>query len=499
MSETAQRMLTGSLGKLDLVPGQAGAATAGPNERRRRAARRRRAGSRMVLVLSDLGAIGLSELLGWRLLRVRTAQGSSAIVHGWLVAVLLACFVLAAIAANGVYTNWARQLLTSSFNEVRDLVYALGVAGCATVGTAHFAGLARLDSFSPLTVVASLVVAAVLVPLLRTVVRWGLRASPSRQWRILVLGSGMMARIVVRSLAWDRAIAVLGCVDDQPLDGDTVLGTLDDLPRLCQELDVDQVVVGFSRSHPSRVLEPLRQIDPSVTVSVVPRYFELLSTRSRLDELAGLPLVEAAAADPSALGRRLKRWMDILCSGFLLLLAAPVLLLFAATIKATSRGPVFFRQERIGYGERPFVMYKFRTMVDDPCHATDLTGLSSEFDGPLFKMRNDPRVTNVGRWLRRTSLDELPQLLNVLLGDMSLVGPRPFVASESAQLLGPARRRFEVRPGMTGLWQISGRSHLSYEELVRLDYLYVASWSLWFDLRILWHTPARVLKGHGAF
>jgi lipopolysaccharide/colanic/teichoic acid biosynthesis glycosyltransferase len=124
---------------------------------------------------------------------------------------------------------------------------------------------------------------------------------------------------------------------------------------------------------------------------------------------------------------------------------------------------------------------------------------SNEMEGPLFKIRLDPRITRVGGFLRRTSLDEVPQLLNVLRGNMALVGPRPFIPEESITIDGSAQRRFEVRPGMTGLWQVSGRSELTFDELQRLDYLYVASWSIWWDLRILWMTPARVLRGHGAF
>ena len=160
---------------------------------------------------------------------------------------------------------------------------------------------------------------------------------------------------------------------------------------------------------------------------------------------------------------------------------------------------MLFRQERIGRDNKPFAMYKLRTMTHDAERIRSQLDNSNEVDGPLFKMQVDPRVTKVGRFLRRTSLDELPQLFNVLRGDMALVGPRPFIPSESRTIDGSAQRRFEVRPGMTGLWQVSGRSELTFDELQRLDYLYVASWSIWWDLRILWVTPARVFRGRGAF
>ncbi len=159
-------------------------------------------------------------------------------------------------------------------------------------------------------------------------------------------------------------------------------------------------------------------------------------------------------------------------------------------IKATSPGPVFFRQARTGRYEKTFFVLKFRTMYRRRRGAPDEIDHLNEMDGPLFKVTNDPRVTRVGRFLRRTSLDEIPQLINVWKGDMSLVGPRPFVVAEAAEIEGWARKRFEARPGMTGLWQVSGRNELSHLELCRLDYLYVASWSFWWDLQILWQTPA---------
>ena len=160
---------------------------------------------------------------------------------------------------------------------------------------------------------------------------------------------------------------------------------------------------------------------------------------------------------------------------------------------------MLFRQERIGKGNKPFTIYKLRTMAHDAEQKRPELEHSNEMDGPLFKIRADPRATPIGRFLRRTSLDEAPQLFNVLRGDMSLVGPRPFIRAESSAIDGSAQRRFEVRPGMTGLWQVSGRSELTFEEMQRLDYLYVASWSIWWDFRILWLTPALVFRGHGAF
>lgn len=182
------------------------------------------------------------------------------------------------------------------------------------------------------------------------------------------------------------------------------------------------------------------------------------------------------------------------------MLLSPLFAAIAIAIKATSRGPVFFGQMRTGHNGRVFRMWKFRTMVvDAEARRAELAPLNDMADaGPLFKMRHDPRVTSVGRILRRLSMDEFPQLFNVLNGSMSLVGPRPFVCMEADQMQGWSRRRLDLVPGMTGLWQISGRNDLSYEEMIRLDYMYVTNWSLWWDLRILLETVPRVLTGRGA-
>jgi exopolysaccharide biosynthesis polyprenyl glycosylphosphotransferase len=259
------------------------------------------------------------------------------------------------------------------------------------------------------------------------------------------------------------------------------------------------VVVAFSPVVESRMAGLLRSLAEDVQISIVPRMFDLLTVRSHVDDLAGLPVVDVAPASLGPADRFAKRALDIVASGLGLLVISPLLLIVAVSIKLTSPGPVLFKQERTGRRGKAFAICKFRSMRSGA--EGERTALTNEnqVDGPLFKMREDPRITRVGRLLRKTSLDELPQLVNVFKGDMSLVGPRPFVVAESAEIEGWAAKRFDVRPGMTGLWQISGRNDLPFEELRRLDYSYVASWSLWWDLRILWHTPASVLSRHGAY
>ena len=257
--------------------------------------------------------------------------------------------------------------------------------------------------------------------------------------------------------------------------------------------------MAFSRTPSHQTLDQLRASGSQVSISVVPRLYEMLTWRSRLEELQGIPLLHVAPAELSKAARRIKRVMDIVVSSLALFLLSPVMLVAAVGIRMSSPGPVFFRQLRSGRGGVPFSIYKFRTMyVDAEARRAELLD-DNEIDSVLFKMRDDPRITKIGKFLRKTSIDELPQFINVLKGDMSLVGPRPFILEESAQIEGWATRRFDVPPGITGLWQVSGRSELTYDDLRHLDTVYVTSWSLWWDLRILAQTPGSVLKQRGAF
>jgi exopolysaccharide biosynthesis polyprenyl glycosylphosphotransferase len=203
--------------------------------------------------------------------------------------------------------------------------------------------------------------------------------------------------------------------------------------------------------------------------------------------------------DLSGLRQVIKGLFDKVAAVSALILLAPLLLVIAATIRLEDGGPAFFRQVRVGRNGKPFRLYKFRTMVVEAEQQKALLETHNEGAGVLFKIRDDPRITKTGAALRRWSLDELPQLINVLLGQMSLVGPRPALPEEAAKYGDYVRRRLAVRPGMTGLWQIHGRSDLPWEEAVRLDLRYVENWSLALDLLILWKTWPAVARGHGAY
>jgi exopolysaccharide biosynthesis polyprenyl glycosylphosphotransferase len=321
--------------------------------------------------------------------------------------------------------------------------------------------------------------------------------APRKVRRVVVLGSGDLAWRVVGRLQRSSRVIVVGLVDDAAEQSSPVLGTEPELADICARHDVDDVVVAISGTPAQQTLEVLRGLDERVSIWVVPRLHELLSWRSKVADLQGIPMLAVAPAQAGRVPRVAKRVLDAVVAGALLVLMAPLFAAVALAIRSSSRGPVLFRQLRTGQHGRPFRIYKFRTMCVDAEQQRAALADYNEVDGPLFKIRNDPRVTRVGMFLRQTSLDELPQLINVLRGDMSLVGPRPFPVDESAKITGWATLRFAVRPGMTGLWQVCGRNALSYDDLRHLDYVYAASWSLLWDLRILLQTPACVLNRRG--
>jgi lipopolysaccharide/colanic/teichoic acid biosynthesis glycosyltransferase len=229
---------------------------------------------------------------------------------------------------------------------------------------------------------------------------------------------------------------------------------------------------------------------------VLPRLLEVVGSSVEFDEVSGVVLLGVRPYGLPKSSRFLKRSLDIFASSVMLVVLAPLLLWITIAIKLESRGPVLFRQTRIGRNGRGFVMLKFRTMVDGAdAMKSDLHGLN-ETDG-VFKISDDPRLTRVGRFLRRTSLDELPQLVNVLRGEMSLVGPRPLVPDEDERVEGWHRHRLNMTPGMTGMWQILGQSRVPLPEMVKMDYLYGANWSLWEDIKILLRTVPHTIGRRG--
>lgn len=437
------------------------------------------------LGLTDTVVLVLAALIGGLLVRVATTHD-----FGVAETALTVVASLLGLVVHGGYRSERGRLSPVGARSWRAALYGYPTV---VVALALFSG-SRLG-VGPAALAA--LPGALLIPLGRRLARLLPMPGRAQTSRILIVGSGKVARRVAGRLGRIDGIQVVGMVDSDPPPGEKVLGGLPDLVRLVDEHRVDQVLVTFSRTPGHDTLEILRKLNHQVSVSVVPRMFEMLSWRSSLEEIDGIPLLHVAPASLSTSARRLKRALDIAVAGLALIILSPVVLVTALAIRLDSSGPIFFRQQRWGRRGEPFQIIKFRTMEDGAEHGRK--DLESDSATPLFKLRSDPRVTRVGAGLRRTSLDEIPQLFNVLRGEMSLVGPRPFVPDEAAQIVGSAARRYDVPPGMTGLWQISGRSDLNYDDLRHLDTVYVSSWSLWWDLRILLQTPGAVMRRKGAF
>jgi exopolysaccharide biosynthesis polyprenyl glycosylphosphotransferase len=431
-----------------------------------------------------VGAIVLGLVSG-----ASMSQGSL-LIAGLVIAWPASAFMCGLYAAEDLRT-WA-----SGITETPKLALAV-----LLVSWLSFGAIELLDLKHP--AVSALVAATAIglsASLLRACVRaWAHRATQLRE-QTLIVGSGDVARRVTHRLrAHDEVgLDVVGYVDNEVNEVGSVglrrVGVLDDLERILASGAVDRVIIAFSRAGHEELLQCIRVCrDAGVTVDIVPRLFDFLHGARVLDQVGDMPLLSIGPAGLARSSRAAKRVLDVIGAALALIVLAPVLVAVAAAIKIDSRGPVLFAQRRPGRGGELFRLLKFRSMVRD-------AEVEVEARGQLVKIAADERITRVGRFIRRFSLDEAPQLLNVVRGDMSLVGPRPIVAAEIDALTEPWQgRRLDLRPGLTGPWQILGRSHIPLEERVMLDYQYVAGWSLARDLEILLATVPAVLSGRGAY
>ena len=361
----------------------------------------------------------------------------------------------------------------------------------------------------PVKLAAFWALAIVLVGIGRSSARAFCRRRPEYLQNALIVGTAQEGQLVARKLLQhpEYGINLVGFVDVgengvSAVAGSPVLGGPDDLIDLVSRYGIDRVVIA-SAAADEQLLELARSLhEHDIQVDVVPKLFELVSPGVTIHTVEGLPLLGLPPFRLSRSSALLKRGSDIFLSALALVLLAPVFAIVGVLIKLDSSGPVFFRQLRRGAGERLFWVYKFRTMVvDAEARKAELAHLNThEKDGGdprMFKIEDDPRVTRTGRILRRYLVDELPQLINVLKGEMSLVGPRPLIIEEDCYVTAWARKRRELRPGMTGLWQVLGRQSISFDEMVKLDYVYVTTWSFGGDLRLLLRTVPLILKGAG--
>jgi exopolysaccharide biosynthesis polyprenyl glycosylphosphotransferase len=323
----------------------------------------------------------------------------------------------------------------------------------------------------------------------------------ARPERCLVIGDVESAEPVRRKLRTNRDLnaVLVGRVplqDEAPLPD--VVGSFENLGIVLAEHDVDRVLIAPGGQDPELILHAVRLVKSmGVKVSVLPRLFEVVGSAVEFDDLDGIPVLGLRGQGLPRSSRMLKRAADLVAASAAQILLGPALLVVAILIKLDSPGPVLFRQRRVGRHGRAFDIFKFRTMYDGADSMKQQLLSRNEGADGFFKMSNDPRVTRVGRWLRKTYMDELPQLINVMRGEMSLVGPRPLVLDEDRRINGWQRGRLDLTPGMTGFWQVLGSSRVPLHEMVKIDYLYATNWSLWLDLKLLLRTVPYVLARRG--
>jgi exopolysaccharide biosynthesis polyprenyl glycosylphosphotransferase len=429
------------------------------------------------------------------------------------IVVLLASILLTIFAWRGVYRlpRW-----TGFLDEAR-LIIGSTIVSFSALSVIVFYG--RHFFFSRLVLLYALIFSAVLLTSTRLAWRqFRGRMRARRRWvdRVLVVGSGPAGERVMSALIGQPELGydVVGFVDDlapraswaiatqHAVVRPRALGELDRLPALLEEHAIDEVIVALHPTANERlhgVIEHCRAA--RVPFMLLPDLCELGLERFQIHQLDGLPLLSVTDQSLRGWNRTLKRMFDLMFAGAMLLLGALPLAVIALFIRLDSPGPIFYRHRRVGRNGVPFTCHKFRTMRVGADREREQLALDPAYTGDriMFKRKDDPRCTRVGRWLRRTSLDEFPNFLNVLRGEMSVVGPRPHLPDEVAQYESWQRRRLEVTPGITCLWQVNGRSHLTFAEQTHLDLYYAEHWSLWLDITIILRTIPAVLTGRGAY
>jgi len=421
----------------------------------------------------------------------------------WLLLFIVPAWTLL-LQLGGTYRSHRIESLFSDAALVSRAAALGGIALFAFVGLTKSAHISR-----PFLAVFTLIDLVVLVAM-RVTIRsfaWSARAHGLNSRSILIVGTGEGALAHAQRLEENRqwGYRLVGFVSETApstpgsVPADRLVGNLKSIRRVLREYVVDEVVVAL----PGRHLESLDTVllgceEMGVKTRLALDFFPNRIARVEVETMNDCPMLTFSTTPREGASTVIKRAMDIVFSSLFLACFSWLYLVIAAAIKLGSRGPVIYRQERVGMNGRRFWFYKFRSMVVDAEQRKAELQHMNEMDGPVFKIKNDPRVTRIGRFLRKFSMDELPQMWNVLKGDMSLVGPRPPVPSEVEKYESWARRRLSVRPGLTCLWQISGRNHINFKEWMELDLHYIDNWTLSLDLEILLRTVPAVLAGRGA-
>jgi exopolysaccharide biosynthesis polyprenyl glycosylphosphotransferase len=467
-------------------------------------ARRRGWLVRRALLVADVASLVLAFLLA-RVIAPDHGDATATLEFG----VLLLMLPLWVVAAKlyGLYERDEEHVDHSTIDEVVGVFHLVTLGAWFYFVAAWAGGLA--NPHVP-RLIAFWLFATVLVAAARGLARGLARRSSLYLQNTIIIGAGHIGQLAARKLLQhpEYGINLVGFVDEHPrprraeLEHLAILGSTDRLAEIVTLLDVERVIIAFAESTHDELLATIRQLRKlDVQIDVVPRLFEILGPKAGIHTFEGLPLVGLPPAKLSRSSRLLKRSLDYVVAMAMLMTVAPLMLVIAICIKLDSKGPVLFRQRRLGYDMQPFTVFKFRTMsvdTEEDEHRRyierTLTNAASPNSNGLYKLDRSSSVTRVGRILRKTSLDELPQLLNVLGGDMSLVGPRPCLDYETRGFAEHHFERFLMPPGLTGLWQVTARARSTFGEALDMDVAYVRGWSLSLDLRLLLKTPVSLLR-----
>jgi exopolysaccharide biosynthesis polyprenyl glycosylphosphotransferase len=456
------------------------------------------AGAGMLAAWVRFGSVGVAAAL----------ENTRLVLDFWQISIIAAPLFMVFLGLEGLYDP---RFLSGNPGQVSRVTRGLGFGVVALIVVTY---LLKWPGLSRGWLVLFVVFAAGLIVLGRGSAYLGQTAAWARGHSTaptLIVGTNSEASDIIRILRANpgAGLVPVGCVASsqaERLELDfcsedvPCLGATRDLASIIAQNPPDTVIIAssaFDHEVLARVLAELRTEDMDVHVSS--GLFEVMTSRVLVNEVAGIPLITVRQVVMSRGQLALKRAFDLVVAGMVAILGLPIWLLIALLVKLSSPGPVLFRQARVGREGREFGMLKFRTMRAD---AEDRLGdlhAENEASGPLFKMKDDPRVTLVGRWLRKFSIDEIPQVINVIRGEMSIVGPRPPLPREVEAYTDHHWRRLEVVPGMTGLWQVSGRSSLTFDEMVRLDLFYIENWSVGLDIALILRTVPAVLFAHGAY
>ncbi len=433
---------------------------------------------------------------------------------------------LDSISLPGSYTNilvlfiliWAGLLyflgLYESFRvkQLSDMLLTIWASAFIGIGVfGSVAYLMKIEGISRILVIAIFIIAAILMSLEKLGIVLFLRSIRKKGYNVrnvLMIGTGKRAQNFITTLESHNewGLKIIGLIDKEEsyigkdFCGYKVMGSFKDIPDIVHNNVVDEVIFIVPHSWFEGVEEVMKFLkSEGVKVHFAVNYFEMQFSKAKQTDLDGFPMLTFETAPHKLSHLLLKRVMDLVLSGIGLVVLSPVFLVISVIIKFTSPGPIFFSQTRSGVSGRKFKVYKFRTMVVDAENKLHELMSKNEMQGPVFKIKDDPRITKIGKFLRKTSLDELPQLWNVFKGDMSLVGPRPPLPSEVEKYESWQRRRLSMRPGITCIWQISGRNQIKdFNKWMELDLKYIDNWSLFLDFKILLLTVPVVLFGIGA-